>query len=602
MRLGLTHRRHWKKSLSATVAAAFLVSGFGFAGNAAADTPYTAGYRVPVKSNITILPINRAKLLAGQRFDFCVEAKGAAPEAIQVTIDGKDAASYFKKDAARTASEGTGRYRIDGIAFDAAGEHTITATVGGETRTVRYQVTEEKAPSRRAKNVVLMVGDGMSLQAREMGRILAKGIDEGKYNDLLEMEKMPALALVTTSGYDSLTTDSANSASAYATGQKCVVNAFGIYADSTPDPLDDPKVENIIELVKRTRGMATGLVTTASVTDATPAAMLAHTRRRAEQNYVAAAMLEDSHRPDVILGGGTRYFTPESAAGSKRKDDRDLIAEFKAKGYSFSNDKASLASTPKDATKLLGLYTPNTMNVYLDREVLKNNGATKDYPNQPGLVAMTEKALDALSKNANGFFLMVEGASIDKQLHAMDWQRATYDTIEFDKTVKTVKDFAEKAGDTLVIVLADHAHGASITGTYTEKDGKTGREAVRTYAKSIFPTFEDKDADGFPDDPNPNVTLAVQYANHPDTNMNYKLVPTPTAPTVEQNGKYVANPAKAGWFEAGNIPESEDSETHAADDIILNAMGPGSDYFHGVLDNTEVFFGMIRALGLDARK
>lgn len=103
------------------------------------------------------------------------------------------------------------------------------------------------------------------------------------------------MAVITTSGYDSLVTDSANSASAYATGHKSVNNAMGVYANSTKDPFDDPKVENIIELVKRTKGMATGIVSTSNITDATPAAMLSHTRRRAEQNFIAETMTEDYH-------------------------------------------------------------------------------------------------------------------------------------------------------------------------------------------------------------------------------------------------------------------------------------------------------------------
>ena len=95
----------------------------------------------------------------------------------------------------------------------------------------------------------------MSLPAREIARIMSKGMTNGKYNDLLAMEKLEHNCLITTSGYDSLTTDSANSASAYATGHKSVVNAMGVYADSTKDPFDDPRVENLSEILKRTRGI-----------------------------------------------------------------------------------------------------------------------------------------------------------------------------------------------------------------------------------------------------------------------------------------------------------------------------------------------------------
>jgi alkaline phosphatase len=466
---------------------------------------------------------------------------------------------------------------------------------------VRYEVVNNAAP-KRAKNVILFIGDGMSLQARQMARILSKGITEGKYNDLLEMEKMSNTALITTSGYDSLVTDSANSASAYATGHKSVVNAMGVYADSTKDPLDDPKVENIVELAKRTRGMATGIVSTANITDATPAAMVAHTRRRSELNFIAATMLDAAHRPDVILGGGSQQFLPMATPGSKRRDDRNLIEEFKALGYSFSGTKAELRKTPADAGKLLGLYNLDNMNVYIDREVLKNPKVLKGFDDQPTLMDMTGKAIEVLSKNPNGFFLMVEGASIDKQLHALDWERAAYDAIELDKAVAIAKEFARKNGDTMIIVVADHAHGASITGTYHELDGKTGREAVRIYAASAFPTFADRDGDGFPDEPNPSVTLAVQFANHPDYNETYKFKPEPTVPAIMADGKAIANPKLQGEFRPGNIPAADPSEVHAADDIILTAHGPGAEYFSGVMDNTEVFFAMVRALGLDGRR
>ena len=598
------------KAKRAALAAAFAV--LGLAGSAvtgqvaaaefAAPSPAVkAGYTVPQKTNITILPIDKAKFLAGQKFDFAVEAAGASGSQMKVTINGKDAADFFGK-AAETSFDGTtARYRIDGVSLDKAGQYTVDVKAGKDTRSITYNVV--KTGRQKAKNVILMVGDGMSVQARDMARILSKGIQEGKYNDLLEMEKMPNMALVTTSGYDSLVTDSANSASAYATGHKGAVNSLGVYGDSTPSPFDDPKVENIIELAKRTRHMATGVVTTADVTDATPAAMIAHTRRRAEMNFIAESMLNPSQRPDVIMGGGSKHFYPQSDAVSARKDDKNLVEEFKKLGYACSANRKELEATPKSADKILGLYHNDNMNVYIDRAMLKNPDVLGKYPDQPGLVEMTQKAVSALEKNPNGFFLLVEGASIDKQLHAMDWQRAAYDTIEFDQAVKFARDYTEKNRDTLVIVVADHAHGASISGTYHERDGKTGREAVRQGADSIFPTFEDRDGDGFPDNPNPDVTLAVQYANHPNATVSYKFKDVPTPVNIKaKDGKVVGNPAIQGEYEPGNVAAKVTSEEHSSDDVVLNAEGPGSEYFHGVMDNTEIFYGMVEALGLDGTK
>lgn len=562
---------------------------------------HAAGYMAPQEQAIKVLPIDNAKFLQGQKFDFAIEVQNGSSD-MDVKVNGQDAAKFFGKDASRTMEGTTAIYRIDDVSFKKAGNIDIEVKDGSQERKANYVVTNEKA-KKTAKNVILFVGDGMSLQAREIARILSKGITEGKYNDLLNMEKLDNMAIITTSGYDSIVTDSANSASAYATGHKSIVNAMGVYENCTKDPLDDPKVENIIELAKRTRGMATGIVSTANITDATPAAMLTHTRRRSEQNYIATDMLNDKHRPDVIMGGGSRHFLPMSTPGSKRKDNVDVIKSFEDLGYTFSGTKTELENTPKSEDKILGLYQLDNMNVYIDREVTKNPSVLKSFNDQPGLVEMTEKAIDTLSKNPNGFFLMVEGACIDKQLHVLDWQRAAYDNIEMDKAIGAAEKFAAKNNDTLIVVVADHAHGASITGTYHELDGKTGREGVRCYQDAKWPTFQDADGDGYPDNPDPSITLAVQFANHPDYNENYRFKDVPTVPSIMgKDGKAIANPQIKGELLRGNIPTSDDQEVHSADDIILNAGGPGSEYFKGVMDNTEVFFGIVRALGLDGNK
>ncbi|MDU4961783.1 MAG: alkaline phosphatase [Sporomusaceae bacterium] len=588
-----------RKSLRVMLALAALVS-------LQPAAPAAYAYSAPQAPVINIMPIDRAKFLAGQKFDFAVEIKTAVPaKALEVEINGVAADKFFGKQAAIKLDQ-LNTYRINDVAFSRPGKITIAVAArteqGIERRVVSYEVAAAKA-KKQAKNVILFVGDGMSLQSRQIARILSQGISEGKYNGLLEMDQMPHVALVTTSGNDSLVTDSANSASAYATGHKSAVNAMGVYADSSKDPFDDPKVENIIELVKRTRGMATGLVSTANITDATPAAMLAHTRRRSEQNYIAQDMLSPERRPDVILGGGSRHFLPKTVPGSKRSDDRDLIGEFKAQGYAIATTGSELkqAGAPE---KLLGLFQLDNLNVYVDRELTKNPAVLGNFTDQPNLMTMTQTAIDVLSQNKNGFFLMVEGASIDKQLHAMDWQRAAYDTIEMDKAIGIARQFAQKNGDTLIVVVADHAHGSSITGTYHELDGKTGREAVRTYADAGWPTFADNDGDGFPDNPDPDVTLAVQFANYPDHYENYRFQPVPVSPAIMANGKAIGNERRApgGELRIGNLPSDESSEVHAADDVPLTAEGPGADYFKGVIDNTEVFHGIVRALGLDGRK
>lgn len=488
-------------------------------------------------ANVRILPVDTAKFWAGARFDFDVEVSGAKNlENVKVDINGVPADKFFGKNAVqKTLDNGVVSYRIDQVSFPKTGDITVTASANDNgvvsTSTAKYKVVNEKAV-KRAKNVILFIGDGMSLQAREIARILSKGMTNGKYNDLLAMEKLDHNAVITTSGYDSLVTDSANSASAYATGHKSVVNAMGVYEDSTKDPLDDPKVENLSEILKRTRGMSIGIITQAESTDATPAAIIGHTRKRANQDFLAKSYLDDNHRPDVIMGGGSARYLPSSVPGSKRKDNDNIIQDFKDKGYTFVSTSKEMMAAPSDKP-LLGLFHTGTMNVYIDREMLKNPKVLKGFTDQPNLMNMTKKSLDILSKNPNGFFAMIEGASIDKQLHVMDWQRAAYDTIEFDKSIEYAENWAKEHGNnTLIIVVADHAHGISISGTYHERDGKKGPEAVRVYAKSIFPTFKDADHDGFPDNPDPDVTLAVQYANHPEYYENYNFMKTPTPPAL----------------------------------------------------------------------
>lgn len=583
-------------------------------------------------SNIRILPVDTAKFWAGAHFDFDVEVSNAKNlQNVDVKVNGIPADKFFGKQAVvKDLGNGVTSYRIDDVDFSKTGKIAVTVnakdSLGTSTASAGYEVVHETA-QKKAKNVILFVGDGMSLQAREVARILSKGMTNGKYNDLLAMEKLEHNAVITTSGYDSLVTDSANSASAYATGHKSVVNAMGVYEDSTKDPFDDPKVENISEILKRTRGMSIGIITQAESTDATPAAMIGHTRRRANQDFLAKSYLDAYHRPDVIMGGGSSRYLPKSIPGSKRKDNDNIIQDFKDLGYTFASTSREMMAAPSDKP-LLGLFHTGTMNVYIDREMLKNPKVLKGFDDQPNLMDMTRKSLDILSKNPNGFFAMIEGASIDKQLHVMDWQRAAYDTIEFDKSIEYAEKWAKEHGDnTLIIVLADHAHGISISGTYHERDGRKGTEAVRVYANSIFPTFKDANHDGFPDNPDPDVTLAVQYANHPEYYENYHFMKTPTPPALAvtetkeeavQNGDKVeyhqvssasskANPARIhpgdpAELVPANTPKDDPQECHSADDILLNAGGPGSEYFHGTMDNTEVFFGMLRALGIDANK
>jgi len=561
--------------------------------------------------SLLILPINRAKFLAGARFDFRVEANHlpAKPTAWEVTIAGQTPEAFFGVQGQVTnTSDHSQEQTFRDVTLAEPGTYMVSAkVVAGETTlaaSVAYEVVLAKPLARQAKNVLLFIGDGMSLPFRTAARLVSRGMQEGKYRSMLEMDDMDHYAVVTTSGMDAIATDSANSASAYATGHKSAVNAMGVYPDNTADPNDDPRVETIVELVKRTRHMAVGLVTTAEIQDATPAAMFAHTRRRAEYLAIMDQYLNPSQSAEVIMGGGSASLLAQSTAGSRRKDNRNLFKEFETKGYKVVTTRTELQAT-STPDKLLGLFHLGNMNVYLDKAVFKKADVLKQFTDQPMLWEMTQKALDILGQNANGFFLMVEGALIDKQAHPLDWQRAVWDTIELDKAVGVAKKWAMAHGDnTLIIVVADHAHGMSITGTYWEGDGKKGREAVRVYGEAKFPDYYDADGDGFPEKVDVSRPLAIHWANHPDYYENYKVLQEPLAPTVKEGEKWVANKQRAGdgELQTGNLPSSENNEVHTVEDVPLTASGPGAEQFHKTMDNTEVFFAIVNALNLDARQ
>src|SRR5262249_46625303 len=231
---------------------------------------------------LTIYPVDRAEILAGSRFDLKVEFDGVIGRAdVKVTVNGNDPAAMFGRAAEFVAKEkgvDASALILRDAVLPKAGRYAVVASDGKVTRTVTWDVFD--TGPRRARNVILFIGDGMSVAHRTAARILSKGIAEGKYHGQLAMDTLPRMALLGTGGVDPLTTDSANSASAYTTGHKSSVNALGVYADRTPDTLDDPRVETITSLAKRRLGMAVGVVTNTEVEDATPAAMVAHTRRR----------------------------------------------------------------------------------------------------------------------------------------------------------------------------------------------------------------------------------------------------------------------------------------------------------------------------------
>ncbi len=554
----------------------------------------------------TVFPLDRATILAGSPFDLKVEFDAVVqPADVSVTINGEPAEKvlgkapeFIEKEKGVDASA----VLLRAARIAKPGTYKVEAKAGNETKTVTWDVYGTPATP-KAKNVIFFLGDGLSVAHRTGARLMSKGMTEGKANGRLNLDDIPPVAFVGTSATNAIATDSANTMSAYMTGHKTAVNAIGVYADRTKDVFDDPRVENIAEALRRTGKKSIGLVVTSEVEDATPAAVVGHTRARAEKAAIVDQLFEV--KPEIILGGGSAYFLPKATPGSKRKDEKDYIALFRDAGYTLATDKAELATAAgTNSGKILGLFHTGNLDTELDRDFLKK-GTVSKFPNQPGLVEMTKIALDQLSKNPEGFFLMVEGSSIDKMSHPMDWDRALVETIEFDKAIGLAQEFVKTHPDTLVVVTGDHTHGVSIVGTVDDdKPGTEMREKVGVYADAGFPNYEDKNGDGYPDRIDVSRRLAIFSGNFPDYYETFRpKMEGPFEPAVQNEKKeYVANErykdVPGAVLRTGNIPRSSDTAVHAVDDVVLQAVGPGAEGFRGYLEQSDVYRVIAETLAL----
>jgi alkaline phosphatase len=559
----------------------------------------------------TVYPIDRAEILAGAKFDFKVEFPDKVdPAKLKVTVNGEDytaafgrAGTFIEREDGRDQSA----LMLRDVALAKPGR--VTVEVGDGTRSRQLAWTVYDTGPRKAKNVILFIGDGMSPAHRTAARLLSRGIAEGKSLGKLAIDDMPHMALVATAGSDSIIPDSTNTASAYATGHKTAAGAMGVYADRTINPFDDPRVETIASLAKRRLGLGIGIVTNTEVQDATPAAMIAHTRRRASYDQIVEQFF--AARPDVLMGGGAANFLPKGTAGSKRKDDIDYVARFREAGYAMAATAGELnaLAAKSDTRQLLGLFASGNMDGALDRKFLKGGGVAK-FPEQPDLTEQVQAALTVLSRNDAGFFLMVESGMIDKYAHLLDMERAVYDTIMLDNAVRLARDWARTRGDdTLILVVADHNHPNSLVGTINDDMSTTPnvplRERVGVYEKAGFPNYPAPDAEGYPARVDVSRRLAIFSAALPDHYETFRpKLDGPNQPTVKgeatdtfkANEKYKDVPGAVLRF--GNLPAMMRASVHSGEDVILTAAGPGSEGVRGSMDNTEIFRVIADALGL----
>jgi len=297
------------------------------------------------------------------------------------------------------------------------------------------------------KNVILMIGDGMGLAQVTLARL---SLDESSRP--LDMDSMRCAGFVKTHAANATITDSAAAGTALATGFKTNNGMISTLPDGT-------SVETILEAAAKI-GKATGLVTTVTITHATPASFGAHVESRKGEADIAPQYLDK--KIDVLLGGGRMFFIPKLREQSKREDERDLLAEASSAGYEVVDTREALLSAK--GSKLLGLFQMGPLNTE---------------PPEPTLAEMAEKAIAALSADKDGFFLMVEGGQIDWACHNNDAPGSVKQVFDFDGAIGKALDFARRRGDTLVVVTADHETGG-LTINYPDKDSSARFKTVWT--------------------------------------------------------------------------------------------------------------------------
>jgi alkaline phosphatase len=459
-----------------------------------------------------------------------------------------------------------------------------------------------KPNTNKAKNIILMVGDGMGITTVTAARIYEgqkRGVDGVSNN--LNMDQFPYLALSRTYSADALVTDSAPSASAMTTGVKSNNETLGLtaaakYKDCSTQAANT--VTSIFEMADAA-GLATGIVTTTRITHATPASTYAHSVNRdwesdkdlGDQVGKGCKDIADQLVSwpagdgfEVAMGGGRLKFLPEDVADPEndtkkgdRKDKRNLIEEWTKKdnNHVYVFDKAGFDKIDvKSGAKILGLFESSHMQFEADR--------AKDKAGEPSLAEMATKAIERLKQSDKGYVLMIEGGRIDHAHHLTNAARALEDTIEFDATVKAVLD-ATSRDDTLVIVTADHSHTMTMSG-YAKRD---------TPILGIVRGLDGKPTLGT--DGKPYTTLG--YANGPSALFaGIEKGATEPKPAGVRPDLTSIDTAAVDYLQPSLVPL--ESETHGGEDVAIYATGPMAYLFSGTVDQQYIYHVMMEASGL----
>lgn len=488
------------------------------------------------------------------------------------------------------------------------------------------QIKREQTNFRRAKNVILFVGDGMGVSTLTAARILEgqqRG-EDGEFNRL-SFERFPNLALSVTASANQQTSDSAPTATAMVAGIKTNDGAISVdqtiaRSEASAQVTAAKSVKTILERAEQ-RGMSTGIVSTARITHATPAVNYAHIANRdweANNSLPAGATVKDiaaqlidfqyGNGLEVALGGGRTYFLPKPVSGGndpeypsvagRRTDGRNLTAEWTqryAKAAYVWNKAQFDAINAANTDHLLGLFEPSHMRYEHDR--------ASDVGGEPSLVDMTRKAIQILRKNNKGFYLMVEAGRIDHAHHAGNAYRALTDTIQLSQAVELAKQMTSDA-DTLIVVTADHSHTMTIAGYPSRGNPILGKADSGLGLIGIANMA--KDSLGLP-------YTTLGYANGPGGwtggFKRRELLATANNSGSEAyaDALYVGGALRPdltdidtnhpNYLQEATVP-TVGAETHAGEDVAIFASGPRAFLFKGVLEQHAIYHVMADALGM----
>ncbi|MEK5142965.1 MULTISPECIES: alkaline phosphatase [Paenibacillus] len=421
------------------------------------------------------------------------------------------------------------------------------------------------------KNVIILIPDGMANDATALARWY-KGSS-------LTLDSM-ASGMVRTHSADAPIADSAPAGTAFATGHKSHTGYVGVLPDEATMPGQQPiaagdakkPVASILEASKLA-GKSTGIIATSEIMHATPADFTAHYPDR--KNYDALSMQQAYNGVDVVLGGGGKFL---EAAG--RKDGQDLVAQIKDQGYDFVTTPEGLKNST--SSKLWGSFSPEALAYNLDRDASK----------EPSLAEMTSKAIDVLSKNDKGFFLMVEGSKVDWAAHANDPTGIISDVLSFDDAVKVAVDYAKQNQNTVVVAVTDHGNGGLTIGSSdtTSNYDKTPLASFIDPLKKAKLTGEGLEAKLNADRSNIKEVLSTYFGITDLTDEEVKTIKDAKEGSMNYAvGPIISKRANIGWTTGG----------HTGGDVVLYTYAPNGDRPTGVIDNTDVNKYMTRVLGLD---